>query len=266
MDDLEICRGYRRRILEVSQMLDALHVAPAFSCLEIVDAVLRRSMDSPSGGADSFILSKGHGAMAHYVVLEGLGVLEPDQVNRISQKGSRIGGHPDRGTPGIVASTGSLGHGLPIALGIARGQREHFRLGRVFVVMSDGELMEGSVWEALLLGPSLGITNVTVIIDHNGSISRGDIAAVQPNLLPVAPKLAAFGWDTCEVDGHDTAAIVATINGAQSSAPRAIVAHTTKGKGVSFMENQPIWAYRSPSPAEYQQALAELAMPAANHA
>jgi transketolase len=266
MDDLEICRGYRRRILEVSQMLDALHVAPAFSCLEIVDAILRCSMDSPSGGADSFILSKGHGAMAHYVVLEGLGVLEPEQVNRISQKGSRIGGHPDRGTPGIVASTGSLGHGLPIALGIARGQREHSRPGRVFVVMSDGELMEGSVWEALLLGPSLGITNVTIIIDHNGSISRGDIAAVQPNLLPVAPKLAAFGWDTCDVDGHDTAAIVAAIKGAQSSAPRAIVGYTTKGKGVSFMENQPIWAYRSPNPAEYQQALAELATPADNHA
>jgi transketolase len=266
MDDLETCRGYRRRILEVSQLLDALHVAPAFSCLEIVDALMRLCMDSPSGGSDSFILSKGHGAMAQFVVLEGLGVLEPEQVNRISQKGSRIGGHPDRGTPGIVASTGSLGHGLPLALGIARGQREHARPGRVFVVMSDGELMEGSVWEALLLGPSLGITNVTVVIDHNGSISRGDIAAVQPNLLPIAPKLAAFGWDTCEVDGHDTAAIVAAVNSATATAPRAIVAHTIKGKGVSFMENQPIWAYRSPSPVEYQQALDELETPAATHA
>jgi len=266
MDDLETCRGYRRRILEVSQLLDALHVAPAFSCLEIVDALMRLCMDSPSGGSDLFILSKGHGAMAQFVVLEGLGVLEPEQVNRISQKGSSMGGHPDRGTPGIVASTGSLGHGLPLALGIARGQREQARPGRVFVVMSDGELMEGSVWEALLLGPSLGITNVMVVIDHNGSMSRGDIAAVQPNLLPIAPKLAAFGWDTCEVDGHDTAAIVAAVKGATATAPRAIVAQTIKGKGVSFMENQPIWAYRSPSPVEYQQALDELATPAATHA
>jgi len=196
--------------------------------------------------------------MAQFVVLEGLGVLEPEQVNRISQKGSRIGGHPDRGTPGIVASTGSLGHGLPLALGIARGQREHARPGRVFVVMSDGELMEGSVWEALLLGPSLGITNVTVVIDHNGSISRGDIAAVQPNLLPIAPKLAAFGWDTCEVDGHDTAAIVAAVNGATATAPRAIVAHTIKGKGVSFMENSVLWHYRNAQGQEYEAAAAEL--------
>lgn len=110
-----------------------------------------------------------------------------------SPGGSTVGGHPDRGIPGIIASTGSLGHGLPLALGIARGKREHSTPGTVFVVMSDGELMEGSVWEALLLGPSLGITNVTVIIDHNGSISRGDIMKVQPNLIPVAPSCSSAG-------------------------------------------------------------------------
>ncbi len=255
------CRHHRRRVLEVSQRLEALHVAPAFSCLELVDAVLNYCVDQPVGGADSFILSKGHGAMAQYVVLEGLGVLDPEAVNLISQSGSQIGGHPDRGVPGIIASTGSLGHGLPLALGIARGQREHAVAGKVFVVMSDGELMEGSVWEALLLGPSLGITNVTILIDHNGSISRGDIANVQPNLLPIVPKLEAFGWDTCEVDGHDTAAIVDAVRTGSGSAPRAIVARTTKGKGVSYMENQPIWAYRSPNPDEYQLALSELLDP-----
>ncbi len=163
--------------------------------------------------------------------------------------------------PGIAASTGSLGHGLPLALGIARGKREHGDTGRVYVVMSDGELMEGSVWEALLLGPSLGITSVTIVIDHNGSISRGDIMKVQPNLIPVAPKLAAFGWDTREVDGHDPAALAEALASASDSAPLAIVARTVKGKGVSYMENQPIWAYRSPSPDEYAQALAELADP-----
>ncbi|MDQ5975700.1 MAG: transketolase [Actinomycetota bacterium] len=260
------CRQQRRRILEVSQKVDALHVAPAFSCLELVDAVLNYCVDKPVGGADGFILSKGHGAMAHYVVLESLGVLDPARVNRISQSGSTVGGHPDRGIPGIIASTGSLGHGLPLALGIARGQREHATPGRVFVVMSDGELMEGSVWEALLLGPSLGITNVTVIIDHNGSISRGDIMKVQPNLLPVAPKLQAFGWDTREVHGHDSAAIVEALRSGTGSAPLAIIARTTKGKGVSYMENQPIWAYRSPSPDEYQLALSELVDPEDSHA
>ena len=255
------CRRQRRRILEVSQKVDALHVAPAFSCLEIVDTIMNDTMDAPHGGADVFILSKGHGAMAQYVVLEEAGVLDPESVDRISQFGSSIGGHPDRGVPGIAASTGSLGHGLPLALGIARGKREHADAGRVYVVMSDGELMEGSVWEALLLAPSLGITGVTVVIDHNGSISRGDIMKVQPNLIPIAPKLAAFGWDVREVNGHDPAALAGALESASDTAPMAIVASTIKGKGVSYMENQPIWAYRSPSPDEYAQALAELADP-----
>lgn len=260
------CRQQRRRILDVSQKVEALHIAPAFSCLEIVDAVLNYCMDQPFGGADSFILSKGHGAMAHYVVLESLGVLDHDRLDRVSQTGSTLGGHPDRGNPGIIASTGSLGHGLPLALGIARGQREQAIHGSVFVVMSDGELMEGSTWESLLLGPSLGIASVTVIIDHNGSISRGDIAYVQPNLLPIAPKLRAFGWDTREVDGHDSAAIVGAIHSGSGTTPLAIIARTTKGKGVSFMEGQPIWAYRSPGPEEFQLAMSELGEPQDPHA
>ncbi|MDO8307714.1 MAG: transketolase [Actinomycetota bacterium] len=241
--------------------MDALHVAPAFSCMEIVDTIMNVAMDAPFGGQDAFILSKGHGAMAQYVVLEEAGILDPASVDRISQSGSSVGGHPDRGVPGVIASTGSLGHGLPIALGIARGNRERGVTGRVFVVMSDGELMEGSVWEALLLGPSLGISEVTIVIDHNGSISRGEIVNVQPNLLPVAPKLAAFGWDTREVDGHDPMALAAALASQTASAPLAIVAATVKGKGVSYMEHQPIWAYRSPSAAEFAQAMSELADP-----
>lgn len=260
------CRRQRRRILEVSQKVDALHVAPAFSCMEIVDTIMNVAMDAPFGGHDSFILSKGHGAMAQYVVLEEAGILDPASVSRISQAGSSVGGHPDRGVPGVIASTGSLGHGLPIALGIARGNRERGITGRVFVVMSDGELMEGSVWEALLLGPSLGISEVTIVIDHNGSISRGEIVNVQPNLLPVAPKLAAFGWDTREVDGHDPMALAAALSSRTAGAPLAIIASTVKGKGVSYMEHQPIWAYRSPSPAEFAQAMSELADPEAPRA
>ena len=253
------CRQHRRRILEISQSLGALHVGPAFSCLEIVDAVLYDCMDTAFGGSDSFILSKGHGAMAPYVVMESLGVIDRDLLSSVCQDGSRLGGHPDRGNPGVIVSSGSLGHGLPVALGIARGMREHLRSGRIYVVMSDGELMEGSVWEALLLGPSLGLTNVSIIVDHNGSISRGRIAEGQPNLLPIAPKLAAFGWDTVEVDGHDNAQIVAALK--KAAGPAAVVAHTVKGKGVSYMEDEPIWAYRSPNKQEYAQALRELAEP-----
>jgi len=255
------CRRLRRRILEVSQKVEALHVAPAFSCIEIVDTIMNSVMDAPYGGSDLFILSKGHGAMAQYVVLEEAGILDPEVVNNISQSGSSIGGHPDRGIPGVVASSGSLGHRLPIALGIARGKRESDEPGRVYVVMSDGELMEGSVWEGLLLGPSLGISNVTIIVDNNGSISRGEIDNVQPNLIPIAPKLDAFGWEVHEVDGHDPDALANVMMSATESAPLAIVARTVKGKGVSFMENQPIWAYRSPTPQEYQKALNELSDP-----
>lgn len=253
------CRLHRRRILEISQSLEALHVGPAFSCLEIVDAILYDCMETPFGGSDSFILSKGHGAMAPYAVLESLGILDHDLLDSVCQNGSRLGGHPDRGNPGVIVSSGSLGHGLPLALGIARGMREQSLSGNVYVVMSDGELMEGSVWEALLLGPSLELTNVSVVVDHNGSISRGRIAKGQPNLLPIAPKLAAFGWNTVEIDGHDNAQIVAALK--RPGGPLAVVAHTTKGKGVSYMEDEPIWAYRSPNRQEYEQALQELVEP-----
>jgi transketolase len=245
--------------LEVSQHLDALHVGPAFSCLEIVDAIYYHFMDSPVGGSDTFILSKGHGAMAQYVVLESMGVLDAGLVDQVSQDGSVLGGHPDRGNPGIIVSSGSLGHGLPLALGIARGRRELGLGGEVFVVMSDGELMEGSVWEALLLGPSLAISNVTIVIDHNRSISRGRIHDVQPNLLPIGPKLRSFGWNAVEVDGHDAEALVNAISSLEG--PRAIVASTIKGKGVSYMEDEPIWAYRSPTPSELAIALDELREP-----
>jgi len=227
--------------------------------MEIVDSILNDCMDAPIDGNDTFILSKGHGAMAPYVVMESLGVLTRDLLNTVGQNGSSLGGHPDRGNPGVVVSSGSLGHGLPLALGIARGMREYARSGTVYVVMSDGELMEGSVWEALLLGPSLGLTNVSIVIDHNGSISRGKITKSQPNLLPIAPKLAAFGWNTVEVDGHDSEQIVSSLK--RDGGPLAVVAHTIKGKGVSYMEDEPIWAYRSPNKEEYLRALEELADP-----
>ena len=254
-------RSHRRRILEVSQQLSALHVAPAFSCLELVDGIYHFCMDDPRAGKDIFILSKGHGAMAQYVVLESLGLMSSTEVMSVCQPGSSFGGHPDRGNPGVIASTGSLGHGLPIALGLAKGANELKENSQVFLVMSDGEFMEGSVWESLMLAPSLGLNNISIFVDHNKSISRGKIPVMHPNFLPLAEKIQAFGWETLEVDGHDTEAIVQAFKSRKGNCPLAVIGHTIKGRGVSYMENEPIWAYRSPNKVEFEMAMTELREP-----
>ncbi len=254
------CAKMRRRILDISQKVGALHIAPAFSCLELVDAIyfalLRRAADGSS--LDTFILSKGHGAMAQFVVLEELGVLSHEDLERCCQLGGRLGGHPDYGLPGVEASTGSLGHGLPIALGMALGDKVNHEHRVIYVVMSDGELQEGSVWESLLLAPSQGLKNLVAFVDLNDFQSRGQTSQIHPNFYPVATKTRAFGWETAEVDGHDPQAIHDAVVARSGNAPLMIIAKTTKGKGVSYMENQPIWHYRSPNPREYQQALKEL--------
>lgn len=252
------CRKLRRRILEISQKLPALHIAPAFSCLELVDTIYFNLMRRAPPQPDTFILSKGHGAMSQFVILEELGILTQYDLDHACRDGGRIGGHPDYGLPGIEASTGSLGHGLPIALGMAIGDRElgHDRI--IYLVMSDGELQEGSNWESFLLAPSLGLTKIVAFIDSNDFISRGRLSENHPNIYPLTTKLKAFGWETLEIDGHDPHSIVESVRNHSGKTPLVVVAHTTKGKGVSFMENQVIWGFRSPNSEEYRIALKEL--------
>jgi transketolase len=254
------CRRMRRRILDLSQKLPALHIAPSYSCLELVDTIyfglMRRGADGKT--PDTFLLSKGHGAPAQFAVLEELGIMSKEDLDTCCQSGARLGGHPDYGLPGVEASTGSLGHGLPMALGISLAHAELKIDSTTFVVMSDGELMEGSTWESLLLAPSLNIHNLVLFVDLNDFISRGQTSLHHPNIYPVEPKFTAFGWDVCAVDGHDPAAIFDAGRRKHPARPLAIIARTIKGKGVSFMENQAVWHYRSPNPQEYQQALAEL--------
>jgi transketolase len=238
-----------------------VHIAPAFSCLEILDAIyfglLRGEGETPD--PDTFILSKGHGAMAQYAILEELGIITPEDLNQCGQPGGKLGMHPDYGQPGIEASTGSLGHGLPLALGMALADKAMKVDRKVFVVLSDGEMQEGSNWEALMLAPSLGLKNIVAFLDLNDAVSLGNISAIHPNFYPVVDKFQAFGWETFEVDGHDQQAIVKAAESRSGNAPSMVVAQTVKGKGVSYMENEPIWHYRSPSPEEYQVALRELA-------
>jgi transketolase len=251
------CRRYRKRILDLSQSVPAMHIAPAFSCLEILDVVYQGFIE-PSGRSDTFLLSKGHGVMAQYCLLEEIGVLDSDELEGAERDGSRLGGHPDYGLPGIEASTGSLGHGLPMAVGMAYGDKLAGRNSRVFVVLSDGEMQEGSTWEAAMLAAALGLSKIVAIVDLNDMQSLGRISEMIPSFHPLDEKLRAFGWEVASADGHDQQALYDAIDGASGDRPMVIVAKTLKGKGVSFMEGVPIWYYRSPSPEEYKQALAEV--------
>ncbi|HEY2921377.1 MAG TPA: transketolase [Candidatus Binatia bacterium] len=254
------CLRIRRRILEVSQTVTALHVAPAFSCLEIVETIYSSLMrhQPQVNHPDTFILSKGHGSMAQYAMLEEMGVLSSDEMMKYCKPGGILGTHPDYGIPGIQAATGSLGHGLGIAVGMALADKVMGLDRTVYVVMSDGELQEGSVWEVMLLAPTLGVKNIVAVVDLNDFQSLGRTSEIHPNFYPVVEKVRSFGWGSVQIDGHNQEAIYDAIQSRSKTAPMMVIAKTTKGKGVSYMENVPIWHYRSPNPEEYQRALREL--------
>ena len=250
----------RKRILDVSQKVSALHIAGAYSCLELVDTIYHSLMrrDAAGQSPDTFILSKGHGSMAQYAVLEEMGVISPDDLNLYCQPGGRLATHPDYGLPGIEASTGSLGHGLSLAVGMSLADNIQKQDRCVYTVLSDGELEEGSVWEMMMVAPSLGVKNVVAVVDLNDFQSLGQTSKILPNFYPVAEKIRAFGWEAAEVDGHSAAAVHAAVVNRRGDRPLMVAARTIKGKGVSYMENVPIWHYRSPNPQEYQQALTEI--------
>ena len=254
------CLAYRKRILDMSQTVSALHIAGSYSCLELVDTIYNGLMRRGEGVADSdtFILSKGHGSLAQYTVLEGLGVLPREELDRYCKPGGKLATHPDYGTPGIEASTGSLGHGLGLGVGMALADNV-LKTGRtVYVVMSDGEMQEGSVWEALMLAPTLKLTSIVAFVDLNDFQSLGQTSKIHPNFYPVVEKVQAFGWEVAEVNGHHQQEIFDAVTSRAGDRPLLLVAKTIKGKGVSYMENVPIWHYRSPNPEEYRRALDEL--------
>jgi transketolase len=259
------CRRYRRRILDISQAVSALHIGGAFSCTEIVDCIYNALMRRTGQGAaspDTFLMSKGHGCMIQYVVLEDLGVLQPEDLAAYCTPHGRLGCHPDYGNPGIEASTGSLGHGLSMSVGMALAERGRGRDGVIFTVLSDGEIQEGSTWEAVLMASSFRVRNLVAFIDNNDFQSLGRTSVTHPSMYPLAEKFQAFGWETAEVDGHDPAALHQAVIERAGEKPLMVVARTTKGKGVSYMENVPMWHYRAPNRDEYLQAIGELEMSA----
>jgi transketolase len=250
------CLTWRRRILEVSQQVAALHAAPAFSAVEVVDAVYHALMRP--GSEDCFVLSKGHGVMIQYVILEALGTLSPQDLRDYCTARGRLGAHPDYGTPGIQAATGSLGHGLGMACGMAYADLLTGADRVTYCLLGDGEMQEGSVWEAVITAPNLGLSNLVAMVDYNDFQGLGRTSETHPHFHPLADKAALFGWEAAEVDGHDWTAVVEAVRRRKGDRPLFLVCRTVKGKGISFMENVAIWHYRSPNPEEYRLALDEL--------
>lgn len=258
-------RRLRRTILRMAYAGSTVHIACAFSLVEIL-AVLYRSHlrlgDRPrSPDRDYLVLSKGHGVMAQYACLHELGWLTDEDLDRYFGDGTRLKGLSDAHVPGLEVSSGSLGHGLSVAVGLALAAQRQGTGQRCFAVVGDGECDEGAVWEALLFAAHFGLSNLTVVVDANGFQAMGSTAEVM-GLGCLCAKFAAFGFVVREVDGHDEAALdhaLCELVRIDAPKPRALVAHTIKGKGISFMEADNRWHYTRLTPDTYAQALAELA-------
>lgn len=261
----EKARVIRRHVVRMSHWSNSAHVGTALSSADIVTALYFGEMrvdpqrpDWPD--RDRFIMSKGHGCAVWYAALAEKGFLPLDELKTFRKLGSRLQGHPEMSRlPGIEMTSGSLGHGLAAGLGMALGIRLDRRDARVYVLLGDGESQEGLVWEAALSAPNMKVDNLMAIVDYNRWQSGGALDEISP-LEPLADKWRAFGWHTVEVDGHDMAQLLETFAKFKRTRgrPTAVVAHTIKGKGVSFMENDNLWHGKAPTAEEMQRALAEL--------
>ncbi len=197
--------------------------------------------------------------MIQYVILEEAGVLAQEDLDLYCKVGGRLGAHPDYGTPGIAASTGSLGHGLGIAVGMAYAEKLKGTDTVIYCVLSDGEFQEGSTWEAMMMAANLGLANLVGVMDNNDFTGLERLSEGHKAFYPLVDKAAAFGWEAVAVkDGHDGGALFDALASRTGDKPFLAIARTVKGKGVSYMEHVPIWHYRSPNPEEYRQAVAEI--------
>jgi transketolase len=264
VDTLALARRLRTHALRMTHRANASHIG---SCLSMADilavlygAVLRVNPSRPDWAArDRLVVSKGHAAAILYAALAETGFLSIDELDTYSTNGSRLAGHVTRTVPGVEFSTGSLGHGLPVAAGMALEALRANAPWRAFCILSDGELDEGSNWEAIQMAQHFRLSNLVAIVDYNKIQSFGSVAEVS-NLDPLAEKFRAFNWGVHELDGHDHAALKAALIGPPTLAgrPTAVIAHTIKGKGVSFMEGQLAWHYKAADAAQLEAALAEL--------
>ena len=257
----------RGKIIEMSHAAQAAHLASSLSCADVLTAaywhVLNVDSKNPKDPLrDRFILSKGHAATALYSALAFAGFFPVEELATYCQDGGRLAEHPPANLlPGVEAATGSLGHGLPIGCGMALTGRILDQTFRVFALLSDGECNEGSVWEAAMFAAAQRLENVCVVVDYNKwqATARSNDTLM---LAPLRDKWTAFGWEAVEADGHDPAELAALMSTVPrgTGKPFAIIAHTVKGKGVSFMEDDNNWHYRAPTAEEVVRARKELGL------
>jgi transketolase len=260
----EQSRLIRRSVLAMIGRAKAGHIGGDFSVADILATlyygVLRIDPANPDAPVrDRFIMSKGHCAASLYSVLAFSGYFDPAELGTFMGPHSPLNGHPNRTkVPGVETNTGPLGHGLPVAVGEALGTRLLGHEARVFVVCGDGEMQEGSNWEALMSAAHYRLANLTLVIDRN-RLQQGDRTEETNALDPLADKLAAFGWEVREADGHDHAALLGAFAPAAGTRPVAVIANTIKGRGVSFIEDRVEWHHKVPTPDQIELALKELA-------
>jgi transketolase len=263
----QLARQIRADALHMVHRTNASHIGSCFSMADLLAVLYGRVLriDPRNPGwpeRDRFILSKGHGAAILYAALAERGFFPHAWLDTYGQDGSALTGHVNHAVPGVEVSTGSLGHGLSIGCGMALAGMREQRGYRVVVLLSDGELDEGSNWEAILFAPHHRLENLVAIVDYNKIQSFGPVAEVL-DLAPLAATWEALRWDVREIDGHDPAQFADTL--AQipfvPGRPSVIIAHTIKGKGVSYMENQLAWHYKAPDAGQLAQALQELGYP-----
>ena len=262
----KLCKENRKNILEMVYNAQSGHIGGAMSSVELLTVLYHKCMHicpkwtkSPDfNNRDRFVLSKGHASSILYSVLAQLGYFPKEELLTFRLFGSRLQGHPVPICPGIDLATGSLGQGLSIACGMAMGLRLDKNPAKVFCLMGDGELQEGSVWEAFMHCTHAKLDNIIAIIDRNRLQIDGCTENVK-SLDNLADKIRAFNWDVIEIDGHDINAIYSAIERAKElNKPVAILANTVKGKGVSFMENNAGWHGKAPNKEDFERALAEL--------
>lgn len=262
-DTLALARDIRLQSLKMVYRGKASHIGGALSMADILAVLYGRVMQvDPADPAwphrDRFFLSKGHACTALYAVLAILGFFPKDELVQYVSDGSPLLGHASHHIPGVELSTGSLGHALPVACGVALAAKRKKLHYRIFVLMSDGELNEGSNWEASMFAAHHRLDNLTVMIDHNKIQSLGTVEEVL-DTKPLAAKWSAFRWEVREVNGHCHQSLAdALLQPASPGVPVLILAHTKKGKGVDFMEDKLLWHYKSPDEKEYMDAVRQL--------
>jgi transketolase len=254
----------RQHVIKMISARGKGHTGPALSMVEIATAlyfgVLRLDPQNPKHpGRDRFLLSKGHACTTLYASLAERGFFPVSRLDEYYRLDSLLGGHPVNGLPGIEASTGSLGHGLPMAVGMALAAKLDRLDHRIFTVLGDGENQEGSVWEAAMAAAHYKLDRLVAVVDRNGLEIDGSTETVMA-LEPLSQKWESFGWSVRNLDGHDLPSLVQTLRSAPfaSEKPSVVIAKTVKGKGIDFIENRKEWHHRAPDPAQAEEAFRQL--------